>query len=100
MKTTTPTFYILVLLLGIGSSLAGSEKSQAKSTPSAVKHPKALSQPESYTPQTGTYIKNKVRRSGLITDGSSQLVVIDHNVIERSGASDLRQLLTHRGFGR
>jgi len=48
---------------------------------------------------TGSYIKQKnVRRSGRLTDGASQVIVLDRDTIERSGVSDVRQLLTHQGI--
>ena len=47
---------------------------------------------------TGSYIKQKVHRSGRFTDGTSQVIVLDRDTIERSGASDVRQLLTHQGI--
>ncbi len=47
---------------------------------------------------TGSYIKQNVRRSGRFTDGVSQVIVLDRDTIERSGASDVRQLLTHQGI--
>ena len=47
---------------------------------------------------TGSYIKQNIRRSGHITDGANQVIVIDRDTIERSGASDVRQLLVHQGI--
>lgn len=49
---------------------------------------------------TGSLIKRDVRRSGRITDGPSQVIVIDRDTIERSGAGDLARLLTHTGIRR
>ena len=49
---------------------------------------------------TGSMIKRDVRRSGRITDGPSQVIVIDRDSIERSGAGDLVRLLTHTGMRR
>ena len=48
-------------------------------------------------PLTGSYLKSNIRRSGMITDGPSQVVVIDHKWIERLGASDVRQVLVRTG---
>ena len=47
---------------------------------------------------TGSYIKQNTRRSRRFTDGTSQVIVLDRDTIERSGASDVRQLLTHTGI--
>jgi len=46
---------------------------------------------------TGSNIKQDVRRHGRITDGTHPLTVIDRETIERSGASDLKQLLSQQG---
>ena len=46
---------------------------------------------------TGSYIKRNVRRSGQITDGPNQVMVLDSEAIRRSGASDVRELLVRRG---
>jgi hypothetical protein len=47
---------------------------------------------------TGSFIKQKVRRSGMVTDGANQVLVLDSETISNSGASDLRQLLVRRGI--
>jgi len=47
---------------------------------------------------TGSYIKHEVRRNGRITDGPSQVVVLDRDAIERSGAADLKQVLIRQGI--
>ena len=47
---------------------------------------------------TGSHVKQDVRRAGRITDGPSQVVVVDRQMIERSGAADLRQLIAHTGI--
>jgi hypothetical protein len=49
---------------------------------------------------TGSYIGRQVRRSGTITDGPFNVSVIDSDMIRRSGATDLRQVLVRTGFGR
>lgn len=49
---------------------------------------------------TGSYIGRHVRHSGTITDGPFNVSVIDSDMIRRSGATDLRQLLVRSGFGR
>ena len=47
---------------------------------------------------TGSYIKQNVRPSGRFNDGTSQVIVLDRDIIERSGASDVKQLLIHQGI--
>ena len=47
---------------------------------------------------TGSYIKRTVRRNGKITDGPSQVVVLDREMIDRSGAGDLKQVLIRQGI--
>ena len=46
---------------------------------------------------TGSYIKQKINRNGRIIDSASQVIVLDRETIERSGASDVKQLLSHQG---
>ena len=46
---------------------------------------------------TGSYIPRKFQRNGMITDGPSQVQVIDERAIRASGATDVRQLLTRMG---
>ena len=60
----------------------------------------AVTHAEKQVELTGSYIKRAVRQDGLITDGPSQVVVIDRAMIERSGAQDLRQLLVQQRVGR
>ena len=48
---------------------------------------------------TGSRLKQKIRRSGRVTDGANPVVVLDRDTIEQSGAATLRQLLRHEsGF--
>jgi len=47
---------------------------------------------------TGSYIKRNIHRDGRITDGSSQVVVLDRGMIDRSGAGDLKQVLIRQGI--
>jgi len=53
--------------------------------------------PKSETLETGSLIKHKVRRTGQITDGFSQVIVLDRTTIENSGATSVRQLLNRQG---
>ncbi len=47
---------------------------------------------------TGSYIPQNVHRYGRITDGHSQLIVLDQDAIRRSGATDLKQVLNSQGI--
>jgi hypothetical protein len=49
---------------------------------------------------TGSLLKSTYNRRGHITDGHSQVVVLDSRTIENSGAADLRELLTRKGLHR
>ena len=49
---------------------------------------------------TGTYIKSHVKRYGFLTTGPDQLLIVDRQAIERSGAADVRQLLNRYGLSR
>ena len=80
--------------------------STANTAPAAVEKPKATTEQQ---PQyvygktkdrylTGSYIKKEVRRTGLITDGPSPVLVYNQKTIEDSGAGDLRELLIKRGI--
>jgi hypothetical protein len=63
---------------------------------------KAQAQPAKELPTqvdlTGSYIRRTVRRNGKITDGPSQVVVLDREMIDRSGAGDLKQVLIRQGI--
>src|SRR5258708_3806397 len=47
---------------------------------------------------TGSYIPQNVHRYRRITDGQSQLIMLDQDSIRRSGATDLKQLLNSQGI--
>jgi hypothetical protein len=49
---------------------------------------------------TGSYIKQNVRRQGVVTDGPNPLYVLDRKTIDLSGAADLSQVLIRTGFRR
>ncbi len=46
---------------------------------------------------TGSYLKKRVHRNGMITDGASQVLVVDRGMIDRSGASTVSQVLNRYG---
>ena len=46
---------------------------------------------------TGSYLHQNVQRNGRITDGANQVVVLDQDMIQTSGAASVRELLIRRG---
>ncbi|MEY2429512.1 MAG: hypothetical protein QOJ40_2397 [Verrucomicrobiota bacterium] len=99
MKTTSPVFVLSVLLAAASGAFAEEKAKDAKHTAKAKDaHQTQVTSAGQYV--TGSYIKQKLNRDGQITDGPSPLVVFDQQTIERSGASDLKQLLVRRGAGR
>ena len=93
-------FCLLSLLVMVATSVAGDDarsRQPEKSTPS-VKIVKSRTQTDKEVELTGSRIKGVVRRNGLITDGPSQVVVIDRGTIERSGGTDLKQGLGLQGI--
>lgn len=98
---TTPLMLIVSVTLLAGLTAMGGEGKDAKKTKSSEQKAKAAETSGSATNSavvTGSYIKQKVNRSGRITDGPSQVIVLDRDTIERSGASDVKQLLVHQGI--
>ena len=97
----------LAIALGLASQVLASDEAKDSKQPKAkqTEKPKVQSQ-VTQTAQTGSetnvltgsYIKQKIRRQGMITDGANNVVVIDQKTIERSGASDVKQLLVHQGI--
>jgi len=57
----------------------------------------AVTEEKGGTLLTGSYIKQKVNRSGKITDRGHQVIVLDREMIDRSGAADLKELLVRQG---
>src|SRR2546422_6390303 len=101
MKTSS---FILVLAMSLSvcsvALACGKDKQKHKSRSAEVSK-NALAQggqANSGVLLTGSYIKQDIRRNGRITDGANQVVVLDRETIERSGASDLKQLLVHQGI--
>jgi outer membrane receptor for monomeric catechols len=96
MKTTSVSLALTLTLSLLASSVLADEKPKNKSatTPS---NPAAEVKKEQPVELTGSYIKRKVNRQGVVTDTAQAVVVIDRTLIEQSGVSDLRQLLTRRG---
>jgi len=83
----------LTLTTAVLASAADKISKEAKPTPKqkpALQH--KLTGTET-TIETGTNIKQKVHRYGLITDGTSEVLVIDSDAIRRSGANSIAQAL-------
>jgi len=99
MKTTSIVLCLSTLLVAAATASAGDKEKPQKPKPAPAKE-QAVTHTEKPAALTGSYIKRVVRQNGLITDGPSQLVVIDRATIERSGARDVRQLLVQQGVGR
>ncbi len=95
----------LATTLFAASSAFGCDKTKTKATEKtkttavdkAKKVESASTDQKGGTLLTGSYIKHNIRRSGQITDGPNQVLVIDRKAVEESGASDLRQLLSRQG---
>ena len=103
MKTTS--FILALTLAGVTAAVAGdSDKKQEKQDQQAAKTSapvveKAKKESDGKkTHITGSYIKQDIHRSGLITDGTSQVLVVDLATIENSGAPDVRQVLVRKGI--
>ena len=73
------------------------EKPKATTVDKAKKVEPVSTDQKGGTLLTGSYIRHNIRRSGQITDGPNQVLVIDRKAVEESGASDLRQLLSRQG---
>jgi len=97
---------ILASLLFISFTALAGEQTKAKETKkdSATTADKAKNTQSAAAEErggvllTGSYIKQNVKRNGRITDGASQVIVLDRKTIEGSGASDVRQLLNRQGI--
>ena len=100
MKTISILF-ALTITVGLASQALGSDEAKGKPTKPKLTEKATKAQPQTGRETnvlTGSYIKQNVRRQGMITDGANNVLVIDRNAIERSGASDVRQLLIHQGI--
>ena len=97
MKTTSLLFTMMLTLAFSSVGSGADQAKESKATPATKeKRPKAEQQEKVLL--TGSHIKQEIRRNGRITDGATQVIVIDRATIERSGASDLKQLLVHTGI--
>jgi outer membrane cobalamin receptor len=69
------------------AAAAAGKKEQGKTKPAVAKREVVL---------TGSNIKREVRRDGQVNDAPNSLSIIDRKAIERSGAADVRQLLSRQ----
>ena len=98
MKTVSTALILLALTAMVGSASAGEKKADTKKAQTkAVAKPAA--KPETRV-TTGSYIPRATRVHGQIADTTSQVVVIDSEMIRRSGAADLAELLRRGGWTR
>lgn len=98
-KTKTLTLFIAITCAALLSATAGDQTKTNEVKTAKVKTKKVPDdRKDGGVVLTGSYIKQDVRRTGRITDGANQVIVLDRDMIERSGASDVRQLLTHQGI--
>ena len=98
---TVPISIFLIALFTAATTLASEKSKDGKNTKSARddagKATTRIVEKKDGILLTGSHLRRDVRRTGRITDGSSQVVVVDRQEIDRSGAGDLRQLLAHTG---
>ena len=93
-----PLVIALAITLDLASSVLASDKTKDKKDTKAKKPKQEQETNQERVVLTGSYIKQDIRRSGRITDGPNQVVVLDRDAIERSGAADLKQLLIRQGI--
>jgi hypothetical protein len=104
MKTSL-TVLTLSLLIGAASVASAADDSakakDAKTDRAAsakVEKQKAAAKTDSKEElSTGSHMNQRVRRNGMITDGSSQVLVLDRSNIEHSGANTVSQVLNRYG---
>jgi hypothetical protein len=95
--------FVLVSSLGAFAADKSAEKPKDSRQTKVNKSAKTSQKPEKAARQvalTGSYIKRDINRSGVVTDGSNPVVVLDSEAIKNSGAGDLRELLLFRGISR
>ena len=96
MKAMRLILSLITLLTGVGCVGNGTALTKAK--PAAPPTEQAMIPTESDVELTGSYLKQSVRRNRRITDGPSELIILDRETIERSGAADLNGLLIQQGL--
>ena len=103
MKSKSLAIALTLTVIASSVALAADPPKDAKDTKATPETPKKAQVQQAAQEQksmeiTGSYIKRNIRRDGKITDGSSQVVVLDREMINRSGAADLKQVLIRQGI--
>ena len=101
MKTISTLICAAALLSFVVTASAEDKKATtqpAQPKKSAANSESAYTRRTSDTVLTGSYIPRPVRKDGQITDGPSPLLVIDSEMIKRSGSHDLADLLRRGGY--
>ena len=87
-------------LLGVcGAGETAKNKPATKSPAASTRAEKTWAVTETRV-LTGSYLKSTYKRTGQLTDGHSQVAVLDQQAIATSGAADLQELLIRRGLRR
>jgi uncharacterized protein YdeI (BOF family) len=104
MKRINLLFAVAILMTAAVGALASDQtdakKDKTTKSIAAEKTKPAQAKPacqEKKVLLTGSYIRQSFRKNERITDGINPVVVLDHDVIQRTGASDLKQLLVRQG---
>lgn len=91
---------LFAALLGVcGAGETGKNKPASKPRAASTRAEKTGAVTETRV-LTGSYLKSTYKRTGQLTDGHSQVAVLDQQAIEASGAADLQELLIRRGLRR
>jgi hypothetical protein len=103
MKNKSLAIALTLTVIASSVALAADPAKDAKDTKATPEKPKkAQVQQTGQQPKqieiTGSYIKRDIRRDGKITDGPSQVVVLDRDMIDRSGGATIKQVLVHQGI--
>lgn len=85
---------------GLLAAMGGGCATGPGATRTAGGAPAGPFQPAQEVELTGSYLKQRVARNGFITDGAGQVLVIDQQAIQRSGARDVREILVKYGLKR
>ena len=83
-----------------GEKATGKSKEPKQTQVVKTKKAAAKSKKTEQVALTGSYIKKDIHRSGMVTDGTSPVSVLDQEMIQNSGAADLREVLVRRGLNR
>jgi hypothetical protein len=92
------SFMLSLCLFAGASMLSAAEKNQpAPKALASTNSQKNAGSTQTNSVLTGSYIKQLIKRNGRITDGANQVIIVDSNAIQHSGARDLKQLLIQQG---